>query len=352
MKGEKITVQNTEDIQYRIEQEKNPHIKIKLIFLNFVANHTDSFENICRLCGVPESTAYQWIREWNEKGYLSVIESPNKGGKPPKLKDKDLQELKKNLEEKEYWQTKEVKKLIKNKFNVDHSDDQIVRILREKLKMNFSKPFPMDYRRPEDAETILENQLDLTFSVLKEKGYTEEEIAIGFIDETRPQNTPNTARVWSFGKVRSIKNSSKFKSNTIGFYAIKGESVKEFLVDSKKESIANFLGTLKKANESYKAIVAIIDNFRSHTSTTVKNEAKELGIYLVFLPPYSPDLNPIEYIWKSIRKVLSLVFVKNLDEMKATISDSWNTFSKCISYAEGWIKKFLIGKSYYEKLCG
>ncbi len=44
MKGEKITVQNTEDIQHRIEQEKNPHIKIKLIFLNFIANHTDSFE--------------------------------------------------------------------------------------------------------------------------------------------------------------------------------------------------------------------------------------------------------------------------------------------------------------------
>ena len=352
MKGEKITIQNTEDIQYRIEQEKNPHIKIKLIFLNFIANHTDSFENICKLCGVPESTGYQWIREWNEKGYLSVMESANKGGKPPKLTDKDLQELKGYLKEKEYWQTKEVKELIKNKFNVDISEDQIARILRQKLKMNFSKPFPMDYRRPADAEAILENQLELTFSILKEKGLKEEEIAIGFIDETRPQNTPNTARVWSFGKVRSIKNSSKFKSNTIGFYAIKGESVKEFLDNSKKESIANFLETVKKANEGYKAIMAAIDNFRSHTSMVVKDKAKELGIYLVFLPPYSPDLNPIEYIWKSVRKVLSLVFVKNLDEMKKSISESWNIFSKCLSYAEGWIKKFLTGKSYYERLCG
>lgn len=352
MKGEKITVQNTEDIQYRIEQEKNPQTKIRLIFLNFVANHTDSFENICKLCGVPESTGYQWIRDWNEKGYLSVMKNANKGGKPPKLADNDLQDLKKSLEENEYWQTKEVKRLIKNKFNVDLSEDQIVKILREKLKMNFSKPFPMDYRRPMDAETVLENQLELTFSLLKEKGLKEEEIAIGFIDETRPQNTPNTARVWSFGKVRSIKNSSKFKSNTIGFYAIKGESTKEFLIDSKKGSIANFLETVKKANEGYKAIVGVIDNFRSHTSAVVRDKAKELGIYLVFLPPYSPDLNPIEYIWKSIRKVLSLKFVKNLDEMKKFISKNWNIFSKCLSFAEGWIKRFLTGKSYYEKLCG
>ncbi|MFQ6063540.1 MAG: transposase [Methanosarcinales archaeon] len=45
----------------------------------------------------------------------------------------------------------------------------------------------------------------------------------------------------------------------------------------------------------------------SHTSIfleTIK-KAKELGIYLIFLPPYSPDLNPIEYIWKSIKRMLS-----------------------------------------------
>lgn len=93
--------------------------------------------------------------------------------------------------------------------------------------------------------------------------------------------------------MRSIKNSSKFKSNTIGFYAIGGESVKEFLDNSKKESIASFLETIKRANEEYKAIVVVIDNFRSHTSALVRDKAKELGIYLVFLPPYSPDLNPI-----------------------------------------------------------
>ncbi len=209
----------------------------------------------------------------------------------------------------------------------------------------------MDYRRPEDAEVILESQLELTFSLLHEKGLTEEEIAIGFIDETRPQNTPNTVRVWSFGKARNIKNSTKFKSNTIGFYAIKGESVKEFLDNSKKESIANFLETIKKANIEYKAIVAVIDNFRSHKSDIVMDKAKQLGIYFVYLPPYSPDLNPIEYIWKSIKRVLSLVFVKNLDDMKCIISQEWDKFSKCLSYAEDWINKFLKIDAY-TKLCG
>jgi len=88
--------------------------------------------------------------------------------------------------------------------------------------MYFSKPYPTDYRKPKDAEAILENQLQFTFSLLREKGIKKENIAIGFIDEPSPQNTANTVRVWSFDKARIIKSTTKFKTNTIGFYAITG----------------------------------------------------------------------------------------------------------------------------------
>jgi hypothetical protein len=66
-----------------------------------------------------------------------------------------------------------------------------------------------DYRKPANAEEILDNELDLVFSLLKEKGISEEEIAIGIIDEARPQNTANTVKVWSFEKVLSLKNTTK-----------------------------------------------------------------------------------------------------------------------------------------------
>ena len=268
------------------------------------------------------------------------------GGKKPKLSAEQIEELREELKKKDFWTTKVVKAMVREKFGIDYSDNQIVRILRKKLGMLFSKPFPVDYRRPDNAEVLLENQLDLAFSLLKEKGLKEEEIAIGFIDETRPQNTPNTVRVWSFKKVKSIKNTTKFENNTIGFYAIKGESVKTFIDNSKKESIASFLDTIRKANEGYKAIVAVLDNFSSHKSKIVRDKARDLGIYLIYLPPYSPDLNPIEYIWKSLKRVLSLIFVTSLDEMKAVISAGWNEFSQRLSYAEGWIKRFLRGENY------
>ena len=345
----KVKIVEPKRLDEFLDRKKDKSEDFKALVLKLV-NRTGNVKEVSDITGVPGATIYGWIREWNQEKEISLENRRGEGGgRKPKLTPEYLEKLKSELKKKEYWTTKEVRVLIKEQFGVEYSDDQIVRILRDKLKMHFSKPFPMDYRRPEDAEAILENQFELVLSLLKEKGLKEEEIAIGFIDETRPQNTPNTVRVWNFKKVRTIKNTTRFKTNTIGFYAIKGESVKEFIENSKKESIASFLETIKKANEKYKAIVAVIDNFSSHKSTLVKEKAKELGIYLVYLPPYSPDLNPIEYIWRSIKRMLSLVFVKNLDDMKTIISEGWNKFSKCLSYAEGWIRKFLKGD--YTKLC-
>ena len=352
MKGKHLTIKDTEGIGVRLRSEKEETIRIKLIFLNFAANFEVDLEKACEIFAIAIPTGYSWIRQWNQAGYEGIKSKGKRTGRRPQLSDEECQKLGELLKEKESWTTKEVRGLIKERFGIEFSEDQAVRILRQRLKMHFSKPYPMDYRRPEDAEALLENQLQLTFSLLKEEGLKEEDIAIGFIDEASPQNTANTVRVWSFGKVRSIKNTTRFKTNTIGFYAINGESVEGFLENSKAESIASFLEELRKANEKYQAVVAVIDNFSSHRSKTVQEKARELGIYLVYLPRYSPDLNPIEQIWKSIKSVLSLVFVENLSEMKKVITDAWNELSKKMSYAKGWIRRFLKGKQYYMELCG
>ncbi len=74
----------------------------------------------------------------------------------------------------------------------------------------------------------------------KEKRSKENDIAIGFMDESNPQNTVNTIKAWGFGKIKNVKNTTRCRTNTIVFYAIKGESIKAFLKDSKAESIAVF----------------------------------------------------------------------------------------------------------------
>lgn len=346
MKGDRIEIAKRKEIRARLRHEKDDRARMKLVFLNAIANFSIDLETACSICGIATSTGYLWIRNWNEEGYEGIKNKPNPGGRPPKLNEEDLEKLKEELKKKDYWTTQEVKVQLLEKFGVDLSEDQVRRILRGKMNMHFSKPYPIDYRRPIDAELILDNQLELTFSLLKEKGIEKEEIAIGFLDETRPQNTANTVRVWSFEKVRAIKNSTKFDANTIGFYAIIGNSTKDFIQDSKATSIAHFLENIKSANSDFKATVIVIDNFASHRSRLVRDKAKELGLYLAFLPPYSPDLNPIEFIWKSIKRALSIITVKDLCDMKNIISNSWDKFSISLSYGKAWIEKFLLNRGY------
>ena len=69
--------------------------------------------------------------------------------------------------------------------------------------------------------------------------------------------------------------------------------------------------------------------------------ALDLGILLVFLPPYSPDLNPIEFIWKSVKRALSKVFIENESFLRGMILGAFTKFSKSLSFAWNWIQEFL-----------
>lgn len=166
---------------------------------------------------------------------------------------------------------------------------------------------------------------------------------IGFFDESSPQTTANTQRLWSFRKPTIYKNTTKLKANSFGFYALNGNSVIDFKERSQKEYVCEFFDEIRLKNP-VKNIVVILDNFRSHRAQTTIDYANEKGIELVFLPPYSPDLNPIEYIWKSIKKIISKDFIIDLSHMKRIILDSFLNFSSKLSFAKRWIEKFLDNK--------
>jgi transposase len=353
MRGEKIHIEESELIKELLGREENLSVWKRLVFLNTLANHEIPFGKAAEMFLLPHPTAYEWIRKWNRYRYEGLASREDlRTGRPSRLSSEDIERLESLLKERDLWLTSEVVELILKEFGVRLSEDRVRRILRDKLKMNFSKPYPKDYRRLANAEEILKEQLELTYKYLTEaKGYSVNDIAIGFVDETVPQLTANTVRVWSFGKPQVKKNTQKMKANTVGFYSLKGKSVREFTVDSKIDSFLGFLEEVRKENSEYKAVITVLDNFSTHKSERVRKKAEEMGIYLVYLPPYSPDLNPIEFIWKSIRRVISLSFVKHTDELKQIVGHTFDTLSQSLSFAKSWVEKvFTRVVPYYAEL--
>ena len=85
----------------------------------------------------------------------------------------------------------------------------------------------------------------------------------------------------------------------------------------------------------------ILDNFKSHHAKLTIETAKKLNIDLIFLPPYSPHLNPIEYIWKTIKREISPLFIKKQEQLQKLIEKHFKKRSQSLTYAKKWIKKFL-----------
>jgi transposase len=50
--------------------------------------------------------------------------------------------------------------------------------------------------------------------------------------------------------------------------------------------------------------VAVLDNLGSHKSVAVRRAIRAAGAHLLFLPPYSPDLNPIEMMFAKLKTLL------------------------------------------------
>jgi transposase len=328
-----------EDLKKLVRKEKDKHILKRLLFINQLYLGAAVPEACERLC-ISIRTGYLWLNEWNKKGYEGL--DPNfAGGRPSKLTEEQKQQLKEKLS-KGNWLTKQVRALIKKDFGISYSIRQVIRILRE-LGMNYAKPYVLDYRKPDNAEGILKESIK---EVVKE---LPDDTIIGFMDEARPQTTDNRQRVWSFGKPKVKKNITKYRANTFGFYSINGKPVVDFKENSKIPSMRDFLRRIRDRNPG-KHVLVFADNFATHKAVEIKRFAESIGITILLIPKYSPDLNPIEFIWKSIRRIISRIdFIRSEWSFKETIRTSFYRLARRKSFMSAWLEKF--GPELFNLLC-
>ena len=71
--------------------------------------------------------------------------------------------------------------------------------------------------------------------------------------------------------------------------------------------------------------VIVMDNMRSHHAKTVKEVLDKSGIKYLYLPPYSPDLNPIEKMWSKIKAYLRKEKVRTAPELADAIEKAFST---------------------------
>ena len=138
-------------------------------------------------------------------------------------------------------------------------------------------------------------------------------------EDTDPvlMHEPTRRNVGYFGAVRLRDGKFVYRRETEKFNA---------------ETFLTFLKQIRKASShSGKKVIAISDNARYHHAKLHKDYREECSdrFELYFLPPYSPDLNPIERVWKLTRRCCTHnIYFPSLDSIANAVEAKFNDWSQ------------------------
>ena len=76
-----------------------------------------------------------------------------------------------------------------------------------------------------------------------------------------------------------------------------------------------------------KGDIVVLDNLGSHKGKAARNFIRARGAHLVFLPPYSPDLNPIEQVFAKLKHLLRDAQAREIEAMWRKVGELLDLFS-------------------------
>ncbi len=93
--------------------------------------------------------------------------------------------------------------------------------------------------------------------------------------------------------------------------------------------VEEMLAPLLKAGD-----VVIMDNVATHKQEEIKDLIEARGALVIFLPPYSPDLNPIENCWSKVKTILRSLKPRTLEELLDALVEAFSSIT--IDNILGW----------------
>ena len=82
--------------------------------------------------------------------------------------------------------------------------------------------------------------------------------------------------------------------------------------------------------------VVVMDNLSAHKVDGVRQRIEACGAALLYLPPYSPDLNPIEKAWSKLKQAMRAVQARTVEALHTAVADLLPTISP--KNANAWFR--------------
>jgi len=260
---------------------------------------------------VTDRALRKWVKAFNEKGVDGLIVR-KRPGRTCIIREKKAEELVRLIEQPErarrtFWTAKAFHGYISDAYQIECSYETVLRFFHKNgFAMKVPQPWPD--RQDEAQREAFRRRLQ---GLLQDP-----EAEVWFADESGFEGDPRPRRRWDRKgqKTRVTKNGDHLRMNVMGMVCPRnGEFFAIETSHSDSETFQAFLDEAVRFIEFQRPKnILIVDNASWHRRKTINWHGWEP----MYLPPYSPDLNPIERIWLVMKAQWFNNYVcRNIDQL-------------------------------------
>lgn len=279
--------------QHRKERDKRKCDRIKAVLAR---DDGYTYAEISRILLLDDETIRRHVADYFTQNKLM----PENGGSQSYLSQAEADALITHLQKVTYLYVKDICAYVQLAFGKKYSISGMTKWLHVN-QFSYKKPHAV----PAKADKKAQAEFVSYYENLKQNAQDE---PIYFVDSVHPQHQTKLVCGWIFKGVRkSIATTGRqYRVNIIGGIDLSGHKVHFEMVDKVNgDTIALFLSQLRKKHRDKKHVHIIWDNAGYHRDMRIQEFSEALGIHLHYLPPYSPNLNPIERLWKIMHEYVT-----------------------------------------------
>jgi transposase len=264
-------------------------------------------DEVAAALGMTRAAVYAWLAKYREGG-LEALKARPVPGRPPKLSGTQLARLYGLVVGNDprqlrfafaLWTRAMVRELIRREFDVRLSEVSVGRLLR-KLGLSPQRPLYRAYQQNPQAVARWKAE---AYPAIREQA-AQVGATIYFADEAGVRSDYHAGTTWApVGRTPVVASTGdRFGVNLISAVTAKGKL--RFAAYDGSLNGPVFIDFCRRLlHDTPGAVFLVLDGHPVHRSKAVKQFAGSTGgrLRLFFLPGYSPELNPGEWVWKNIK---------------------------------------------------
>lgn len=299
-----------------------------------------SISDICAALLIDDNTVYRYYDMYKALGINGLLKSKH-SGRVDTLNKRELTLLDEYLQACPCRTTKQAIEFVKQEFDVSYSISGMNKLLT-RLGFVYKKPQPIPGKYCAKAQ----QQFIKKYRKIRQTMQAGD--SLFFMDGVHPHHNPTLQRGWfKLGSRVPVKTGTRFGRLNINA-AVDIDTLDVISVNVKQLTQDTTLDFLFKLREKRPKgwIYLVLDNAGYYNTPQIREAAKKLAIKLLYLPPYSPNLNLIERLWEYMRKHFlynryfetladfkqqCLRFMRNLrfrkDELRSLLTEKFQSFA-------------------------